>query len=318
MKSICFLLFLLMLTGKGWSQQTTSYIYLEGIPSLPFDLNLNGQSIPSSNPYYYLIPVEQTGENTLLLNFQQNEYPRQTFVLYLNEQSAYAYKLAKNETNNFYLIDLINEGKIVEGNSWVHTGISTPDNRVHFQNTLLQESKKGEKAVSKKTTTATTPLVTELKETGSSSVTKVEKWNSIKTERKETRVNTPEEKKTDNNRKSDPSIVSASSKTTSKKMFVSNCTYDATDKEVKTIIDKMSYKSKDEDKFILLKKKIFSGCLSTSQTALLLSAFHGQPTRLDVLRFLRPGIADVSDLISLQYLFKSASYREKVEALMYE
>lgn len=321
MKSLLLAWCAVLLTHVSWSQEALSYVYVEGISFLTFHVKLNGKEEKPLNKFYYLIPVEKTGETVLELTFFEEDFPKQIFVLNLNKRSCYGYKLAKKDNNHFYLQDLINKGKIVEANSMVHTGISTAENRINFQNTFSKENKKDTRIKSKETIPPK-PVVSVVPKEKEVVVKKMpEPVKSVKDPRSSSSLAPPRKKDSTvvvKPVKKDSLPTPIKKETPSRKLFQTNCSYYATDKEVKTAIDQMNYKSKDEDKFLLLKKRIFSGCLSIQQTALLLTEFQGQSSRYDVLTFLRPVIYDISELESLKFLFKSSSYQEKVMALMYE
>ncbi len=281
-----------------------SYIYVEPIKGIPCKMILNQKEVPLMTKNYFLITIDHTGEQTLDIVFGNNVYPSQTFVVDVVEGSAYGYKLSKTAEDKFYLLDIVNNGKIIETNTAVNIGLTTNDNVINFYNTntvpvVTQEpilSKKAQKQKNK-----------ELEKINHVVQKTTNTANGVKDEKQEygiVEIITSKEptKNTNENAKS-PETKST------------NCTLITSEMEVKNIIERLVLKSDDESKLILVKKKTFTGCLTMNQIYSITDQFNTQYGRFAVVKFFRPLMSDVENIILLEPLFKTEGYKTKLREL---
>ena len=133
MRKIIF--FFITLLVSQWSFGQGSYIYFEPIKGIPCKILMNQKEVPVMTKNYYLITIENGGEQTFDILFGNNVYPKQTFIVDVVEGSSYGYKLSKTAEDKFYLLDLVNNGKIIETNTAVNIGLTTNDNVINYYNT---------------------------------------------------------------------------------------------------------------------------------------------------------------------------------------
>lgn len=151
-KTVIKVIFLcMMIIGFAqFAKAQSSYIYIEAIKGMPISVNINGNEIKSLAKNYLLFETKQEGENNIEIKFAGNLYPTQKFVINVVPNAQYGYKLAKANEEKFYLLDLINNGKIIELNTSVNFAFTTEENNIHFYNAnnyVLEEVKtKGNKA----------------------------------------------------------------------------------------------------------------------------------------------------------------------------
>ncbi|MEZ5046008.1 MAG: hypothetical protein R2831_03350 [Chitinophagaceae bacterium] len=138
MKKLLSTLFFSILVLFASAQQ--SYLYFEGIPSIPCRLEVNNQPVENMSNHYVIVPILAQGEQVVDIIFGAEMYPKQTFVIDAYEGASYGFKLAKTNEDKFYLVDLINQGKIIETNTPINFSLTTEQNIIHyFDSTALPE-----------------------------------------------------------------------------------------------------------------------------------------------------------------------------------
>lgn len=301
---------------------------------------MNNKEIPLRNKQYYLVPIQESGEYIMDIVFAGEVYPPQRFILDANNNSAFGYKLAKTVEDRFYLVDLVNKGHIVETNSDINIGISTIENTINFANTLvINDSSETTKLVSSKKKKKKSEEIAvreeeQLKpETASVAVVKEKKKRrkdqdstqavALKEEPKKEKVYgvVEEIKSKPKKEKKQAVAVEKTNKpepVETKKLYVSNCVASASDPEVNRVVNRLKNKSNDEDRMIVLKKKVFTGCITCAQLHRIVEEFNAQFDRLNAIKFLRSGVSDIQNLTQLEDLFKIESGKSKLTSLMYQ
>jgi hypothetical protein len=339
-----------------YSQESTSYMYIEGVRGIPFRLKLNRTEIPMLHKGYYLCPLKNSGENTIDIEFAGDLYPPQRFILDANNNSVFGFRLGKTVENKFYLIDLVNEGKIIETNSEVNIGLSTLDNTINYRSNLIVDPIPEEVVVDKKTKKENKKAERELEEEQRSKEEALEKARKaskdsllavekrakreearrIKEEKEAAKAALAQSKKEELARTStkptpNPEVVIKTDNPSSaidvnsiaeptplqKKLFATNCPQTSSKEEVQSLVARMNSKSMDDDKLILLKKKVFSGCISCNQLYSIIETFGSAYTKFAAIKFMRSSISDIQNLTLLKPLFKSETNKTKLESFMY-
>jgi hypothetical protein len=301
-----FLLFCVVLcTLIAQAQQ--AYIYLEPIKGIPCKVILNQKELTFMTKNYFLVTLEKEGEQNFEIIFGNNTYPKQSFVVDATQGGAYGYKLAKTAEDKFYLLDLVNNGKIIETNTSVNIGLTTEDNIVHLFNPTANASvivpdddkrkpkNRKQKQTAKEMNALQSELSTAKKEYG---IVEVISSNTNDTEPKRINTTTPE-----------------SINTKAKESVVSRCSTFSTETEVNTFVEKLDQKNDDESKLILVKKRSFTGCLKSSQVYAIAQSFNTQYGRFSAVKFLKTQMDETESLIVLEPLFKTESYKSKLREL---
>lgn len=333
---------ILFALGKLSSQVASSYIYLEGIRTIPFRLKVNNKEIPIRNKQYYLVPIQESGEYVMDILFAGDLYPAQRFILDANSHSAFGYKLAKTVEDKFYLVDLVNKGRIIETNSDVNIGLSTIENTINFSNTLvLKDSVQTEEKLTKKQRRKL-QQVSEAKslEPVETTVTKEPEPKVVKEKKKNKKVKDTlavniEEPKKDpvygvveeikakpKKEKKKPEVAETKKEKVEvapvKKMVVPTCSGNASDPEVNSLVNRLKNKSNDEDRMMILRKKVFTGCITCTQLHRIVEELNSQFDRMNAVKFLRNSISDIQNLVQLEDLFKTDTNKAKLTNLMYQ
>ena len=97
--------------------QGISYIYLEGIQTIPFKVIFNQEEKPTLGKNYYLLPTTKNGEYVIEIECNGNIFLKETFIIDVRENSSYGYKLARAGDEKYYSLDLFNISKKSEINS---------------------------------------------------------------------------------------------------------------------------------------------------------------------------------------------------------
>lgn len=113
----------------------TSYIYIELIKTIPCKIILNGVEAIQMNKNYVILNIQEAKEQNIDIEFGANLYPKQSFIIDGVPNAMFAYKLARSSESSFYLLDLINNGKIIESNSAVNIGLASELNLIKFSTT---------------------------------------------------------------------------------------------------------------------------------------------------------------------------------------
>jgi hypothetical protein len=342
MKKNAYKIALLLIITIGIVQSTfaqSSYIYIEAIKGMPISVNINGNEIKSLAKNYILFETKQEGENNIEIKFAGSLYPSQKFVINVVPNAQYGYKLAKANEEKFYLLDLVNNGKIIELNTTVNFAFSTEDNHIHFynpQNYVLEDVKtKGNKASnlfkkksSKKGTDQATTAEIEQKE--KFGIVEVINSNSEKIDTIQVKENVKKKKKEKKEKIQNISTVGdekialinnpilSTIKKTLVPKAVPKCVRASSDVEVNSFVEKLAAKTDDEAKLIFLKKKFFTGCLSTKQLYSIVEKFDTQYGRFTVVKFIKSEIVDTENLGTLEPLFKYETYKLKLKKLAEE
>jgi hypothetical protein len=304
---LCFLLFI----ATNIFAQNESYIFLETIKGIPCKIKLNGAEQTNLGKNYMIMPLVTTGENTVVVDFAGNLFPSQVFVIDAKAASSYGYKLAKAGEDKFYLIDLVNTGKIIETNSNVNIGLSTDNNVINFTKPIISIPIV---TIDKNKTVLDELPINEMPEKAKKTVKKKKKKSKTIDSSMAKQINelsseikpNVDELKTNN-----ATLVTNDS--LSKPL--PRCAKVSSDKEITFFIDKLKQKSDDESKLILVKKKIFTGCITSTQLGQIAENFETQYGRFSTVKFLFPELADPDNKGILESLFRYDSYKSKLKKL---
>lgn len=296
--------FFITLLVSQWSFGQGSYIYFEPIKGIPCKILMNQKEVPVMTKNYYLITIENGGEQTFDILFGNNVYPKQTFIVDVVVGSSYGYKLSKTAEDKFYLLDLVNNGKIIETNTAVNIGLTTNDNVINYYNTTAtpQTIITPEEGLSKKEKKQKNKELEKINKVVQQSANTP---NVVKEEKQEYGIveiiTSKDQSKTENTKQSESKAA--------------NCSLITSEMEVKNIVERLAQKNDDESKLILVKKKTFTGCLTANQIYSITDQFNTQYGRYAVVKFFRPLMADPENIILLEPLFKTEGYKTKLKEL---
>lgn len=296
MKKLVGLCAVILWSLMAFAQQ--SYIYLEPIKGLPCKVMMNQEELNALTKNYFLIPLKGNGEYTFDIVFGGGLYPKQTFVVDVVEGSAYAYKLAKTGESKFYLLDLVNNGKVVETNTTTNLGLTTEDNLINFFDPNAQKPEELSRAEERKRA-------------------KLEKAKA----RAKALENIVIEDKKEAPRKEEYGVVevitSQQEKTEDAPKSKANnkCTTITSPQEVDAFVDRLNQKNDDESKLILIRKKGFTGCLTCAQVYKIADVLKTQYGRFSAIKIYYPYLSDPENSTQLESLFKTESYKSRLREL---
>lgn len=124
-------LLLLIVFSVMIAHAQNSYVYIEGIKGIPFNVISDGKEVPKLGKSYTIIKYAEPGEKIIDITFVNTNFSKQRFILDVQSNSSYGFRMGKTEENKFYLIDIVNDGKIIETNSPVNLALSTPSNVIN-------------------------------------------------------------------------------------------------------------------------------------------------------------------------------------------
>lgn len=321
--------FCLLLAFSSNAQLQSSYIYIEGINGIPFKVLLNSAEKPMLGKNYSILTTEVTGENKIEIQFSGDVYETQTFILDVLPGSSYGYKLAKAGDNRFYLMDLVNNGKIIETNSAVNIGLTTELNTIHFDQGPAPVEKKLAKET-KVTEVVTSEPQIEKESRSERKKKKKEQADAEKAAAAQVKKEEQEKAKefgvveviqssdvteqSSDVKKEEKKVAQEPVKAVAKK----TCLRNASENEVNSFVEKLKQKSDDEAKLILIKKKIFTGCITAMQLYQMVEVLETQYGRFSFIKFIKSEVNNVADLVLLEPLFKYDSYKQKLKKLSEE
>ncbi len=315
-------LFFILLFLAIHSTAQNSYVYIEGIKGIPFNVISQEKEVVKLGKSYTILSFTEPGEKNIDITFVNSNFEKQKFTVDVQANSSYGFRLGKTEENKFYLIDIVNDGKVIQTNSPVNLALSTDKNRINFfkPTELKLELKKNE---------------IDSVEDGHSDVSRKERRKNKKIEEENAKqvavelakdsVKVVEANISSDIKKQDTVITVAKNilpKEDEQKVIpaktvrVSNCTRVAADEDVKGILDRMQSKDDDEAKLLLIKKTIVSGCFSSAQVYSMAELFETQYGRFSLAKFILPLTSDPSNLLMLEPLFKYEAYKTKLKRLV--
>lgn len=329
-----FLLSLLLWNALIANAQT-SYIYIELIKTIPCKIIQNGKELAPFHKNFAILTLNENREQNIDIEFGGDLYPKQSFVIDATADALFAYKLAKSGEKSFYLLDLVNNGKIIESNSAINIGLATELNTIHFggQQKLAYPATNQKKGTvnwlrkrSKNDATASSgnKRSTPKQKQGDSQTKKSLAGVENGGQNTQPQYGVVEVINTKNQvAESVPSDAQSPRVVNSKAPIVnsvptakSNCYLTASDKEIESFIEKTRLKSDDEAKLLLLRKKQFTGCLSVNQVMHIAEEFSTQYGKYNVVRISFSNIANRQDMMQLESLFKTEGYRSKFNKLL--
>lgn len=283
--------------------QSDSYLYLEGIRGLPAFIEIDNIPQSGMGKNYFLIPLNKNGEIQVQIQFNGNLYPKQNFVLDALPGSSYAFRLAKTAEDKFYLMDLINTGKIVELNTNVNIALTTEQNKINFfvpstpspLDTLEDLTKTKRKRKRKMDSEVSTDSV---------QITETKEQNGI--------VAIYSEKQLESKITDPPPIEKKTNLPAALPRQEPACKRMASEEEIQSSMDKIRQKNDDDTRLLILKRRVFTGCLEVKSVRQIAEIFDTQFGRYGAIRFLRNFMKDPENLADLESLFKSSSYKEKI------
>lgn len=319
----------LFLAFSSNAQIQSSYIYIEGINGIPFKVLLNSVEKPMLGKNYSIVTSDVAGENKIEIQFSGDVYETQTFILDVLPGSSYGYKLAKAGDNRFYLMDLVNNGKIIETNSAVNIGLTTELNTIRFDqgpvpvekkianDTRIKEDVSSEPSIEKESRSERKKKKKELAEAEKAVNAQAKKEEQEKAKEfgvVEVIQSSDVTEKSNVEKKEEKKVVQEPVQPVAKK----TCLRNASENEINSFVEKLKQKSDDEAKLILIKKKIFTGCITAMQLYQMVEVLETQYGRFSFIKFIKPEVNTPSDLILLEPLFKYDSYKQKLKKLSEE
>lgn len=285
----------------------SSYIYIELIKTIPCKIYQNNQEVIPLNKNYIILNVADQKEQSIDIEFGGDLYPKHNFIFLTESNASYGYKLAKSGEQSFYLLDLINNGKIVEPNSAVNIGISTEFNKINFgnSNSLITQIKKEKKNKHSEKFKEIDSLIVS---TNSKEIKKygvVEIINPRLFDENEKKLNETKKEKIIADNK--PKAI----KPTPIKIVKRKCNIEASNNEVERFIEKINERNIDDDKLLVARKKLFTGCLNVDQIMKIAENFETQNARYHFIRISMSNISNMNELPLCKSLFKTNSYQQK-------
>lgn len=337
-----------------FTKAQNSYVYIEGIKGIPFNVLSDNKEVPKLGKSYTIITYAEPGEKTIDITFVNTNFSKQRFILDVQANSSYGFRMGKTEENKFYLIDLVNDGKVIETNSPVNLALSTQLNVINLFKespaTIDDAQKKqsddenagNEEKVSKRKKKHTTEIAIEdtLAQTeinnSKAAIADADTVVRIKRNRRK-KMEQKIDNASDSTKKSAdvkygvveelPTRMSSSElkgktgsehklETPAAKVNKNVCAKIASDEEIKSINSKLLEKEDDEAKLLLIKKKVVSGCFTSKQVFEMAQHFDTQYGRYSLVKFVYPLTSDQSGLIILDSLFKYETYKLKLKKLV--
>lgn len=307
-----------------------AYLYLEGIKNMPFNISVNGNEVNRLSKNYALITFDSIGEYNIDIRFGGDIYPEQSFVVNVLKNSAYGFKLAKTLDNKFYLVDLVNANKIVETNSSVNIGLTTSENQLHFSDpsSIPEVVEKSSKRKAKQKIQqmeaiqdSLAKVKTEEKKTPEYGIVEVIEGQSNNTNQVQDSIvivqnkETSPEKQINEEQKTVPKEAAPKPVAVKKAAVKNNCRKSASDEEINELAETIKNKNDDEARLLIVKRKVFSGCLSSSQCKQLAQTFSSQYGIYSCVKVLSAILSDKENLFLVEDLFRSESYKKKIREL---
>jgi hypothetical protein len=293
-----------------------SYIYIELIKSIPCRILQNGKEVPQLNRNYILLNVAEQSEQIIDIEFGADLYPRQNFIIDVVPDAAYAYKLAKSGEKSFYLLDLINNGKIIEANSKVNIGIATALNKINFgkdqQPNLRRTTAKNSSRVGRiftRNRAEKTPQVIPAQKATEKAETAGVKYGVVEVIRPATVNTSVKEQDTRQNTVTRPALPANAGKT--------SCITVASDEEAALFAAAVAAKKNEEVQLLMVRKKKFTGCLTVQQVIRIGEAYNSQYARYQLIKIVQGNVANPLEMPQCESLFKSESYKNKFLELIH-
>ncbi len=330
----------LLLWGALTAGAQKSYVYIELIKTIPCKITQNGREVQLLSKNFAVIPISEDREQNIDIEFGGDLFPRQSFVIDAVADALYAYKLAKSGESSFYLLDLVNNGKIIESNSAINIGLATDFNTINYginqkvrYNTNTQKKvytgwlRKRSKSDGQATLATKAKPVVQQKKIVPNKEPKPSKQKTAPDKKVEiekpqygvVEVINARDKKVENSnqdaqlatkaKKIAPTVSTAPS-------AKSSCYLTASDKEIDSFIEKTRAKSDDEAKLLLLRKKQFTGCLTVNQVIRIANDFSTHYGKYNVVRISFSNIGNPEDIMQCESLFKTEGYRNKFYRLV--
>jgi hypothetical protein len=287
---------------------------------------LDGKPVDKSGQSYVLLRFKEPGEKNIDITFVNSNFPKQHFVVDVQDKSAYGYRMGKTDENRFYLIDIVNEGKLIESNSKVDLALSSPSNVIAMyreRSTEVNEvnelptprmrdtvmgflKRRRSKERASKSTSASDSSIKVLN-------TRIDEKDAGKIVTKtESAIMTPPSKE-------DKIVTPVPAEVGVKKVRISgnkDCVSSATETEVNSLIDKIATKSDDEDKLIVIKKRVLAGCYNSNQVYELAEKFNTLYGILSLVKFVLPLTSDPQNLTKIESLLKFETNRARLIKLL--
>lgn len=297
----------------------TSYIYIELIKTIPCKVWQNNEEVNMMNKSFVMLPVNDQREQNIKIEFGANLYPTQNFVIDAVPNAAFGYKLAKSGEQTFYLLDLINNGKIIESNSAINIGIATNENVINWGkdqpiNTNAQSSEKSSwfRNIFSNNNENTAKKEIVISNTDANKNTTEPKYGVIEI------IQAKDEKQTI--KQIEKPIVKNTKQNNSQTQQIAvknkNCAMVASKKEVEVFIIGMLQKRNDDDKMLMIRKKQFTGCLTSDQILHIGENLDTQREKFNLVRILIPNLADPQNIKVCESLFKNESNRNKFYSII--
>lgn len=282
-----------------------SYIYLELLRNIPCKISVNGNDIPLMSKSFVILPCKDSYEQQIEISFGSDMYPIHTFIVSPGKDNCLGYKMAKSGEKSFYLIDLVNNGTIVQANKGTNIALPTIDNNIkrnttaekwsivkgnskqNFVNNIFGK-KKNSNNTSTKTITQSEPQIDK------------PKYGIIEV------IESKQEKST--------ALTNTSVSINTNNTHISNkkCLRAAADAEVNSFAEKLKERKGDEAKILMYRKKQFTGCLTVEHLRTILNVLDTQSGKFDLVKITSPTLANPESIIELEDIFINAGYKKKL------
>ncbi|HRP90026.1 MAG TPA: DUF4476 domain-containing protein [Edaphocola sp.] len=343
MKNILVILsFVLFNLGALAQDFNDAVVYIQGNKEVPIYVKMEGQMMPRYGKDYTLLYNLASGPLHLEIQFQQNQYPSQKFVLNIQPSSQRSLVLTKVAENKFALYDLNYEFYLPADNKL--------EDDIQAQNTVAVDNKAIEPLTKKSKETEIVANKKEKKEkikgkkeddlppflanAGIEKGKADKKENKLKTKKAKEQKKAEEETVAKNTEKvSKPKKeegakkeIKESSKTDNRfldfemnkdsgsnveKESKEKCKEAASNEQFNSFAQLISSAKDEEERLLYLKKYSGMYCFSTDQVRVVAMNFDSQSSRYEVVKVLKKKTIDVENYKDLEVLFNTNYLKKK-------
>lgn len=309
-----------------------AYIYIEGPRNIPFQVSVEGKQDIVQGNNYAILSFAETGVKNISISGADGQFETQRFKILVQKYAIYGFQLVKSSESKYYLLDLVNEGKVIDEGAPATVTAYTEKNNLHTANfqavkvlksgqiiSPVKPAPKVVKTMSQQPVERT--IAKPIKKQNDSLSNQVE--NS-----KQKVVVEPKIKKRDTiiSEIQEPSLLKSQTQLSINDTLELNnhnvvqgiqgsCARIAEPYELKGIMSLMVEKSDDEEKMQFVKEESSDFCFSCEQLLELGKNFATQYGRYSFLKSLRTSVADPENYTSMEILFKYEDYKAKFRKL---
>ncbi|MBK7763924.1 MAG: DUF4476 domain-containing protein [Bacteroidetes bacterium] len=308
-----------------------AYIYIEGPRNIPFQVLVEGKQDLVQGTNYAILSFIETGVKNISIRGADGQFETQRFKILVQKNAVYGFQMVKSTESKYYLLDLVNEGKVIDEDAPATVTAYTEKNNLHTANfqplkmlksgQIVSPVKPAPKVVKQMKSVPEERFVTKpIKKNNDSLpvqvVQPIQKVVQPKVKKKDTiiseyqaidsKVSDLQVNYEDTIKLNSGNVVQSLSET---------CARIAEPYELKGILTLMKDKTDDEEKTIFIKDEANDFCFSCEQLIEIGKNFSTQYGRYSFLKSLRTSVADPENYASMEILFKYEDYKAKFRKL---